>query len=71
MYNKSVACKSVQEEAHCNLACLEYRLSDGHPDDAKLKAITDRLQFVLSVNPRNAKAQQLVERLEESSYSEI
>ncbi len=71
MYKKSVACKSGQEEAHCNLACLEYRLSDGHPDDAKLAAIRDRLQFVLSVNPRNTKAQQLIERIEASNYIEI
>ena len=60
MYRKSVAFKSGQEEAHCNLARLEYHLSKGQPDDVKLKEITDRLEYVLSVNPRNLNAQQLL-----------
>ena len=71
MYRKSITFKSVQEEAHCNLASLEYRMSDEHPTDAKLEAIVNRLQFVLSVNPRNANAQQILQRIENSNRAEV
>jgi Flp pilus assembly protein TadD len=64
MYKKSVSLKSFQEEAHYNLARLEYQLSGDSLDDAKKKEITERLRFLLSKNPRNRKVEQLLEKIE-------
>jgi len=67
MYKKSIALKSFQEEAHYNLARLEYQLScvsGGSIDDTKQKEITERLRFVLSRNPKNRKVEQLLEEIE-------
>jgi hypothetical protein len=66
MYKKSISLKSAQEEAHYNLARLEYALENEQPDVSKRKEITDRLQFVLSINSRNRKVQQLLEKIEAS-----
>ena len=65
-YEKSISINSFHEEAHFNLARLEYYQYAANPGAYKKELIARRLQFVLSMNPKNTKVQQLLEKLEQA-----
>jgi Flp pilus assembly protein TadD len=63
-YGKSLLINNHQEEAHFNLARLQYLETNSDPDPAKIEEIKQRLRFVLSVNPKHWGAKQLLEELQ-------
>jgi len=62
-YQQSLSINHFQEKAHVNLARLQYlhpRLNSDHFDKAD---VIRRLNFVLSMNPRNKTAQEILRQL--------
>ncbi len=62
-YNRSLGINNYQEDAHYNLARLQYVQHRKKPDPALLEAIKSRLQYVLGTNPRHREAKQLLRQL--------
>ena len=63
-YEKSISINSFHEDAHFNLARLAYYQYAANPAAYKKEPIARRLQFVLSMNPKNTKVEQLLQKLQ-------
>ena len=63
-YQKALSLDSFQEEAHFNLARIEYLQNQSSLDDIEKEEIIRRLHYVMSVNPRHTQAGQLLKKLE-------
>jgi Flp pilus assembly protein TadD len=64
-YRQSLNLNNFQEEAHFNLARLEYEKNQENFIGEKAEEIRKRLYFILSINPKNSKALQMLKNLEE------
>ncbi|HBE45604.1 MAG TPA: hypothetical protein DDW17_09250 [Deltaproteobacteria bacterium] len=67
-YKIALSLNPYHEQANFNLAHLDYIRDSAKPygRDEKLKKeeIIRRLHFILSINPKNKKAQQLLQKVE-------
>jgi tetratricopeptide (TPR) repeat protein len=59
-YSNSLIINNYQEDAHYNLARLQYLQYRVSPDPAMLEGIRSRLLYVTSVNPKHREAKQLL-----------
>ncbi len=59
-YSNSLIANNYQEDAHYNLARLQYIQYRSNPDASMLETIKSRLQYVLSANPKHREAKQLL-----------
>ncbi len=59
-YSKSLLVNNYQEDAHYNLARLQYIQYRAKPDPVLLEGIKSRLQYVLGANPQHREAKQLL-----------
>ncbi|MBP7526497.1 MAG: tetratricopeptide repeat protein, partial [Syntrophorhabdaceae bacterium] len=59
-YSNSLIINNYQEDAHYNLARLQYLQYRSNPDPAMLDGIKVRLQYVLSVDSKHREAKQLL-----------
>ena len=62
-YQQSVKLNQFQEEAHMNLSRILYAEYQSHHDESQKDEIIERLNFVLTINSRNTKAQKLLQKL--------
>ena len=62
-YQKSLALNPYHEEANVNLAQIQYKKYRLNPDSVKRDEIILRLTFVLSINPQQKRAQNILQEL--------
>jgi tetratricopeptide (TPR) repeat protein len=62
-YQKSIALNPFHEEANINLALIQYKQYRLKPDSVKRDEIILRLNFILSINPQQKRAQNLLQEV--------
>jgi tetratricopeptide (TPR) repeat protein len=66
-FKRSISLNPFQEETHMNLAEIQYFQYRSKFNGIKKEEITQRLRFILSINPQNNKGQKLLNELVEDN----